>query len=143
MSSVHNITVNSMLDREYDFGIVEYAVMIVIASIGAFLILWTMGPTVQQGMCLIGIVQDCDGSTVGIQVTKVEYDEETSHLSLKAVYDDTYDPDVTLSLDTGEEMIQQGDQYVIEIDGLIGCPCDITIISSLGDRKAITVGSQE
>lgn len=130
-----------LLDRNYYFETVEYAIMLVVVSIGAFLILFTIGPSLQQVLCLINETQACN-DTDGIQITDMHYDEETRRLALWAVYDDGYDPNVTLALSTGRQMRQDGEQYTVEIDSLMGCPCTIRVLSSEGDHETITVGTR-
>lgn len=133
--------------KERGQGLVEYALILVLVSVVSIFILGMTGGGIRSVFCDImtqmqqGEVHElCIPADDGdIQITDANYNSNQERLRLKATYLGGFDPLVTLTASPGGVMTQLGNQYFIEVNGLTGCPCEIVITSSEGDRTTTTI----
>ena len=124
-------------------GLVEYALILMLAVIPVVMALTLIGPQIGEVFSQITeAFADSGGGSGGndiVVVTKAEYDSGEEELHLDVTSDGDYDPAVTLTASPGGVMEERSDHYHLEYP-LTGCPCTVTVTSSSGGSATVTVG---
>ena len=122
-------------------GLVEYALLLTLASLVVIVILTLLGPTVGNVFSRISVGLGGESGTAGpnVAITRAYYDSGDEELHLDATVDGDYDPSVTLTASPGGVMEPRSDHYHLRY-GLTGCPCNVTVTSSAGGSASVTVG---
>ncbi|MGB3716615.1 MAG: hypothetical protein WA996_19520 [Candidatus Promineifilaceae bacterium] len=129
------------LPEERGQGLIEYALILILVAILIIVALAVMGTEIKTAYCQVisqfpGSENPCNLDVVVI--TKAEYDPEAQELHFDATSNGDYYPDVTLTASPGGVMEERSDHYHLVIP-LLDCPCEVTVISSIGGSASVTV----
>lgn len=122
-------------------GLVEYALLLVLVAIVVLTVLALMGPRVQSIFCQI---TGSLGQTIShdlcdvVTITQATYSAGNQTLLLKATYNGSVDPGVTLTASPGGALAAAGNHYQATIT-LSGCPCTVTVTASTGASATVEV----
>ena len=130
------------LSEEHGQGLVEYALILILAAVLVIISLALMGTSIEATYCrIIGQLpfggDSCDEDVV--VVTRADYDNGTGELHLDATSDGDYHADVILTASPGGVMEARAHHYHLDVP-LSGCPCEVTVTSSQGGSASVFVG---
>lgn len=131
-------------------GLVEYSLMLVLVALVVVVILMVVGSDVGNVYSQVADALNTDDEetddeiieevTDVVMITRADYDLGLHRLHLHATSDGGTDPGVTMTASPGGVMTRYAAHYHIYVNGLSGCPCDVTVTSSEGGSATVTVG---
>jgi Flp pilus assembly pilin Flp len=123
--------------RESGQGLTEYALVLVLVSLGAVAIMSLLGPSIRD---LFAEVQaNLAGATPDqLMITQADYNPNSNMLRLRATVNGGIDEDISLTASPGGAMQRGDDFYHLNVPGA-DCPCTITITSSGGGSVTASV----
>jgi len=129
--------IRAIFHSEKGQGLAEYALILTLVSVVVIVILAILGPAVGNVFSNIvaSLEQTSSGSDV-VVITRADY--ASSELHIDATSDGDYNPSVTLTASPGGVMEARAHHYHLRF-ALTGCPCTITVTSSLGGSASVTV----
>lgn len=142
-------TVRKEHHRQSGQGLVEYALILVMVAVVVIVILTQLGPGIGNIFCKI--VNELDeeqspicvgGASDVVTLFKTPKDEggDRWHIDVTSKTDGIFNEGAILTISPpGETMKEKDDHYHFN-DDISGCPCTVTITSSLGGSMTITIG---
>jgi pilus assembly protein Flp/PilA len=133
------------LPDERGQGLIEYALILSLVAIVILVALTMMGSAVNTAYCQVisqfpGAEDPCEEKVTDVVAIKnAEYITGSQELHIDALSNGDYSPAVTLTASPGGVMEAKAHHYHAQYF-LPGCPCEVTVTSSVGGSISITVG---
>ena len=126
--------------KEDGQGLVEYALILTLASLVVIIVLAILGPSI--GNVFSNVVDRLENlvevETDAVAITRSDYDPGAQMLHLHATSDGSTAPGVTMTASPGGVMMDMGTHYHLYYF-LPGCPCTVTVTSSAGGTSQVNV----
>jgi len=126
--------------------LVEYVLILTLVGVIVIVTLSLLGTSVGNIFCRVTIslgaeqTQQCGTSNADtVVITRSDYDSDDEELHLDATSNGSFNPDASLTASPGGVMEAKSDHYHLKYT-LTGCPCTVTVTSSLGGSATVTVG---
>ena len=131
--------IRAIFHSEKGQGLAEYALILTLVAVVVIVILAILGPAVGNVFSNIvaSLEQTSSGSDV-VVITRADYDSGHERLHIDATSNGDYNPSVTLTASPGGVMEARAHHYHLDY-ALSGCPCTVTVTSSLGGSASVTV----
>jgi Flp pilus assembly pilin Flp len=128
-------------------GLVEYALILILAAIIVIGALAVFGSSIETTYCkIVGMFPGSENPCAVdvVDIFRADYDKTKSpELHLDARFDGDYHPDVTLTASPGGTMEAKAHHYHLDISlSVSDCPCEVTVTSSAGGSTSVTVGPE-
>jgi len=129
------------MPEEHAQGLVEYALILILAAIIVIGALAVVGSSIEAAYCeIVGLFPGSE-NPCGLDVvviTRAEYNTESGKLHLDATSNGNHDPAVTLTASPGGVMAATPHHY--HLDYILSCyPCEVTVTSSEGGSASVSV----
>jgi Flp pilus assembly pilin Flp len=128
------------MPEEHAQGLVEYALILILAAIIVIGALAVVGSSIEAAYCeIVGLFPGSE-NPCGLDVVVITWaDYVDGMLHIDATSDGGYNSDVTLTVSSGGVMVKKADHYHAHY--ALEVPAVVVVTSSAGGSASVTVGS--